>query len=316
MRPLVERLDAKVGISHDGVGFGFTNRPPTRLRMKSDLAPYSSAGWAALGNALLLNRIQKDEEIASSSKNGNLNLNGQKRVVLVGHSMGAAATLKMALTLPKEVVKVVVLVAPALIAQSSGRGKSCDIMKYENKGSQKTSVITSCIRNLLSRYWSRIGAYVTHFRSTILDLSIFYFLRRVVSTPGFWSAGSYHTIGFYWDLSILGFQWPAISHDWERGILGFVKSRLVSACPYAGGELELLNDVLMLPKTSLIIIHGTNDDIVPISMTRKILQEVSDGIQFFEMEGKRHMPQVEKPEEFMALVESHIHKAMNEAEKS
>lgn len=88
---LTKRMGAKVCLGHDAVGFGFTDRP-------DDLEMYSTKGSARIGTSLLLQRSTSNP----------------KSVALFGHSLGALTTLKMALRLPRETSKVIVLCSPAL----------------------------------------------------------------------------------------------------------------------------------------------------------------------------------------------------------
>ena len=112
---LVKKLGGKVGIAHDAPGFGFTDRPPASGR-KGGLVPYTSAGCAAIGNALISSHLRD-----SSGENEKKEL---KSVCLFGHSMGSATTLKMALSLPKDCKKTIVLVAPALIGDAPNKNKN------------------------------------------------------------------------------------------------------------------------------------------------------------------------------------------------
>jgi pimeloyl-ACP methyl ester carboxylesterase len=89
---LVQRLGARVGLGHDAIGFGFTDRP-------DDVQLYTTGSSATIGTQLLLQNINSSPKAA---------------VALFGHSLGALTTLKMALKLPKETSKFIFLSAPAL----------------------------------------------------------------------------------------------------------------------------------------------------------------------------------------------------------
>lgn len=91
---LVNRLGARVGLGHDMVGFGFTDR-------QKELEWYSTDASARISKEVLLHE--------SSSVDKPL-----KRVALFGHSLGSLGVLKMALQLPKETAKFIVLCSPAL----------------------------------------------------------------------------------------------------------------------------------------------------------------------------------------------------------
>jgi pimeloyl-ACP methyl ester carboxylesterase len=86
---LVRRMGAKVGLGHDAVGFGFTDRPDDDMRW------YTTEASARIGTTLLQEQPQTS-------------------VAILGHSLGGLTALKMALQLPKETSKFILLTAPAL----------------------------------------------------------------------------------------------------------------------------------------------------------------------------------------------------------
>jgi pimeloyl-ACP methyl ester carboxylesterase len=90
---LMDRLGARVALAHDAPGFGFTDR-------SDNITTYTRGTSAEIGTQLLQTALGDDDTSTS--------------VALFGHSMGAAATLRMALALPKETRKFIVLVGPAL----------------------------------------------------------------------------------------------------------------------------------------------------------------------------------------------------------
>ena len=296
IKPIVHDLHAKVGIAHCGTGFGLTSRPEVRKKVKEDLAPYSSSGWAMVGNSLIIDRLNKDkrpeENLEANTKN--------KRVVLIGHSMGCAATLKMALTLPA-FDKVVILVAPALVGQPPNVDKGPTSDSFECN--------QNVFRKILSSIKAKILQTLAFFHDAIIEPVLRYLLARGVGTSGFWQIGL-QILGGYnpSEDHTLTFQWPGICHGWEKGILAFAKSRTLSVCPYAGGELELLDDVLMLPEVSLCIIHGTNDTLVPISLSRDIVKNALIDIDLIEMEGAGHLPMFQEEEKFIKIVKDCVEK--------
>jgi pimeloyl-ACP methyl ester carboxylesterase len=77
------------------VGFGFTDRQET-------LDWYTTDASARIGTAVL------DKEVSPEGSKPH------SKVALFGHSLGAIGTLKMALRLPRETAKLIVLCSPAL----------------------------------------------------------------------------------------------------------------------------------------------------------------------------------------------------------
>jgi len=106
----------------------------------------------------------------------------------------------------------------------------------------------------------------------------------------------------------LRFQWPSIGKGWERGLLAFTRSRISSTCAYKGGEYQLLNDVLKLPNVKLVIVHGSKDPVIPIKMSKQIMENFGNDydITFIELEGQGHDPFEERIEEFIEKVVENI----------
>ena len=104
----------------------------------------------------------------------------------------------------------------------------------------------------------------------------------------------------------LRFEWPSIGRGWEKGLLAFTRSRISSVCSYSGGELKLLDDVIKLPKTSLIIVHGTKDPVVPIGMSQQIAERLKSAISYIELDGEGHDPFEEGVELFIERVLQNI----------
>jgi predicted esterase len=129
---LVDRLRTRVGLGHDAVGFGFTQRPSTQ-----SIEPFTPTGSASIGTELLRRNLPDNDD--NKSKN--------KPILLMGHSMGSLATLQMALTLPPETRKWIVLVAPALGMRPSPPKKSSSTMgaKWRRSMTKPLSIGVSAV---------------------------------------------------------------------------------------------------------------------------------------------------------------------------
>lgn len=106
------------------------------------------------------------------------------------------------------------------------------------------------------------------------------------------------------DADALRFQWPAIGRGWERGLLAFTRSRILGVDTYPGGDYALLKDVLRLPNTSVVIIAGGNDKIIPPSAVRKVAERFSPQVRYVHLEGSGHDPFEENSGEFVSVVEA------------
>ena len=194
---LTDRLGARVSLAHDCPGFGFTDRPET-FGKENSLAPYSSAGSAALGNELLLKELASSDDgtvqDASYTSDGESD-NGSdkdttKKIALFGHSMGSATTLRMALTLPRDYHKVVVLVAPALLgspppsssASSNKNIITISINTIQSRVKNSSTEILNRVNEVfpIDKVMNWLRLLVVAFRTVFVDSPVAYILRRAV----------------------------------------------------------------------------------------------------------------------------------------
>lgn len=314
---LVDRLSARAAIAHDAPGFGFTDRSRT-FGKKNSLVPYTSAGSAALGNTLLLSNIDYMSQPGTNSDELSLSSVEEvedvaittKRVALFGHSMGCAATLRMALSLPRDINLVVILVAPALFGSVPVPSLDRSLCKDSVSEKVKKSVVGIIERQPeIIRTWFCV--FVSILRNVVFDSPLMFVLKRLVARPNFWLKGLRLAWGnpeIVTESDALRFEWPSISRGWERGLLAFTRSRILSICSYVGGEQKLLDDVVQLPNTSVIICHGTNDPVIPVSMSRQIAERWKSAVSYIELEGQGHDPFEEGIEEFVSRVVQSIEK--------
>lgn len=152
---LTRRCKARIGLGHDTPGFGFTER-------LDNIESYQSPSSAAIGTQLLL---AQDKSSSTSPGTGSTNPSS-KTVALLGHSMGCITTLHMALQLPKETAKFIVLCAPAL---GLGRAGKSSGLSGEKSAPKEPSILKRAIQPLSS------------FGNRFLLTPIFgYLLRRLV----------------------------------------------------------------------------------------------------------------------------------------
>jgi pimeloyl-ACP methyl ester carboxylesterase len=229
--PLVARLGSKIGLGHDAVGFGFTDRP---IR---DFDSFTAVSSAKIGLALL--------EPHLNETGGN--------VMLMGHSMGAIATLRMALGLSNATTKHVILVSPTL--------------GYSQAGDHNQ--------------WNRL------FRS-VTDAPAAYLLKRVVGSKGFWRAGLRRAWGnpnLLTETDILRYQWPSIIKGWERGLVLFAYAQAQTDMT----DKELLTRVIEQPNTTVDVILSSKDRIVPAQRIHKFLKEFPT-VKVVDLDGLGHDP--------------------------
>lgn len=271
---LVDRLNSKVGIAHDAVGFGFTDRPTTE-----SLQLYSFDTSAGIGLSLV-------QDVAARCT-GNLT---HQSVALFGHSMGALATLRMALHVPPSVNVSVILVSPALVIgrQSTRDNNNLDTVAITN--SAKVKLFSSLVSRTLEKL-----------RRVFLFTPFKYLLRRIVSYKNAWRLGlkaAWGKSSVVTEDDVLRYRWPSVSRGWEEGLIKFSSARTRTS---SQKEIQLLSDVIHRPNTKVYIIHGTMDPIIPYNFSEDIIR-VFPQVQLEPMDGLGHNCFEEKPDKFTTLV--------------
>ena len=286
---LTDQLGARVGVAHDSVGFGFTDRPDS-------LEVYSSEANVGIGLELLSDDDDDGKAVDDGSgEHERSDAQSERNIAIFGHSMGAKAALIMALACSNRGnvrlnPSLVVLVAPALegVALPSRRTRS---------STEKTASSPSFISKLLRSIW-------VAWRKIFLDHPFRYGLKRLVGgSPNFWRKGLASAWGDPKRLSdsdVLRFQWPSIGMGWEQGLLNLVRSKLSPSVTSQWNDVELLQRVASLPNTKVVIIYGSKDRVVRFegSVAEKVKKQFPT-VHIVGMEGLGHDPYEEDVDGFL-----------------
>lgn len=290
--PLQRALRIPVAMGHDAPGFGFTERKRGRMLL------FTSKASAAIGLELLRQQLRQqqqqqrhsmagEEGIKSDDGTDTTETTTSSPVLLMGHSMGAITTLRMALGLG-DAPKHVVLVSPALGVR--GQRKAVDTNQPHSRF--KRSILFG--RRQLSRCLS--------LPRTILDTTSAYILRRVVGAKNSWRTG----LRVAWgdpdrlsDSDVLRFQWPSIGSGWESGLLTFARAQ---SLPTDLTDRELMESVLKLPNTKVLVIVGRKDRIVPVATVREFIADFPS-VEVVELDGLGHDPFEEDKQSFVRAME-------------
>jgi len=305
---ITHKLNATLSLAHDAAGFGLTQRPyvtndsfsKNKRRKKSNIIQYTSAVSAAIGTSLLSSHsgiidTDKDVDNCPDTSIGNASL--PSSIALFGHSMGCITTLRMALHLPNSTRKHIILVAPALF----------------NQKSLTTSPTTTGLRKkiLYPMQLFPVYKFVSLVKYLFIDLPFKYFLKRFVSQNKFWMKG----LSAAWgdpnrvnDYTVLRYQWPSIISDWTEGLLSFTKAKVSGLDSYSGGDVKLLNDVVSAPNTSVYIIHGSKDRVIPLKNSKAFVK-LFPQIPLVILDGMGHNPFEEDVEGFTLAVQDLICKS-------
>lgn len=296
--PLVHELSAKAGIAHDAIGFGFTDRPGPHL-----LKMYSFDTSAAIGLSLIMQNATETSMKRLTPR----------KVVLIGHSMGALATLRMARQLPQHINCSVMLVSPALI---TGKKEAKNLNKRDQTfdGTSDSSIITFNKKSITERDQMQILSppivalqqLLSKLQRLILYVPFKYILKRIVASKDAWRSGLQAAWGeptLVSDDDVLRYRWPSLSKGWEEGLINFALARGQTS---SAVEIQILSDVLQKPNVKVFIIHGTKDPVIPFQYSEDIVK-VFPGIALKAMEGLGHNCFEEKPSDFVALVRQLLH---------
>lgn len=100
------------------------------------------------------------------------------------------------------------------------------------------------------------------------------------------------------DSDVLRYQWPSIGEGWEEGLLKFARAQR------RNDDERLLQQVLGLPNTTVAVVIGTEDKVIPPRVTSDFLSTFQDqNIQVVPMEGLGHNAFEEDVEAFMSVVD-------------
>ena len=315
--PLAERLNATV-VAHDAPGFGLTER-------SGDLARYTPRTNAAIARAMLdlaeeegvdeeddvkkektwndvvgeMSSDGDDEKTATTKKKF-----GARRVV-VGHSMGGVAA---AIAAAEGDIDDVVLVAPAVIAAVSAAGN-----EETRKGKNPLSL-------LLGAFARALRVVVAFAASPVLKFAV----RKLVRSASFWRDGLGKAVGAAARARMRtdatwadGYRRPSAVTGWDAGMVRVVlaaatggvslaRALLGATSPTAEADKpENIIEALRASKARVLIVHGSDDMIVPVGNSRR-LAELIPRAEMVEMPGVGHMPHEEAPEAFLDAVTAFV----------
>jgi pimeloyl-ACP methyl ester carboxylesterase len=314
---LVNRLRIRHGgIGHDMCGFGLTDRrlsaassqnQTSRAANGPPLELFTTDFSAKLGT-FLLERMGSVSSTPFRSRSA-AETTMPKQYILMGHSLGAITTLRMALLVDPSVAVRIVLVSPAFRAAISG--PSSRPPSARSHSGRASSVVASARANHLAVQGSSLlrCARSVLFNALVV-VPVSFTLKRIVGTPNFWKLALKKVVwGNGKDVSnsdALRFAWPSVIKGWERGLIDFTEAQFKSdfgqrsLFPVSATrnnhegvdendvELALLKRVLQRPRTTLHVIVGGADKIVSPKRLASFLLAVDKNIHVEVLPGLGH----------------------------
>ena len=270
---MVQQMNARVGLGHDTVGFGWTDRPRDRRW-------YRPRQGARIARAIL-GRETRDEP--------------SRPVCLVGHSMGSRATLRLATQLPPETPKLIVLASPALGLIAPRPPREPPSSRPAKLAGAVSAAVARRIVRPVSRYALRRAIGARGFWRKGLE-SIWGHPERLTE-----------------DGDVLRYSWPAVGYGWEEGILNFASAQVLPVDDALDDDYDLMREVLDLPHTKVVIVLGSRDLVIPTKSVERFMERVlSSGspeeidqkdVPIVELEGLGHIAFEEDQKTFCEAVE-------------
>ena len=296
--PLADALAGR-GVTagaHDRLGFGLSGRP-------EEVAKYSSEHNAKLG-ARLVERVQGDADADDPTAGTPTTAQalgggggGVAEAVLVGHSMGAIVSSQMAALLPK--ARALVLIAPAMLAPQDAPAAA----PRRRRATSSAAVGgggggVGGVGRLAARGARAVAAPVRSAVGAVALLCLRLLLRCLIFNEGFWrrtlqwSYGSQYTPK---EEMLARYRWPAQVRGADVGLCRFVRAQAGPA------ELRALSADVRDARLPVLILHGTEDRIVPPSNSRALARSLPNAT-LVELDGCGHTPHEEAPERVQAAI--------------
>lgn len=203
--------------------------------------------------------------------------------VVIAHSMGSLAAVHATYAQPKR-VSALILVAPAIVPSALKRN-----------GLTRVAMLV------------RTGlAAVSFFLTAILTPLLVLLVRRVVTPEAFWRRGLRFSRSSHSHLSdtvIRGYRRPIHAPHWERGIVNFSRAALRQKFTEPAREYDYVRLLKSLGSSlpPVLIVHGRDDLVVPLSNSRRIVAALPSA-RLVVMDKCGHVPHEENPRLFAQVV--------------
>lgn len=314
MKPLAMVTGSKV-LAFDRPAFGLTSRvhPSSGSQDSRPLNNPYSMMFSALATMYFIDFLAAE------------------KAILVGHSAGALVAVDAYFEAPERVAALI-LVAPAILAPftlknvvkekqtgtaNQTRGRSSD---SNSKGSlfsrlgsvlsMLTKYITEAIMLVIKGMAGMLNTLYQKSLSAILRSTIGVMLIRMIinkfGIPAVRSA--WYDSNQVSDHVVQGYTKPLRVKGWDRALAEYTVAMLADSTSKSNGNR--LNEI----SCPVLIITGDTDRLVP-SWNSKRLSRAIPGSSFELIKNCGHLPQEEKPEEFVSIVDKFLQRVFGVAEE-
>jgi len=299
MRPLARIVGAKV-LAFDRPAFGLTSRASWSGDDSKPLNPYSMA-FSVMATLAFIDYL------------------GAEKAVLVGHSAGCLVAVDAYFEAPERVAALV-LVAPAIFAPRKGV-KDSETGEQEGRKQTVPNDENSPL-NLFARIWGRFVALCKHIAGLVSKMimairgvvqalyvkALVAFLRSSLGAMLVrWVMDKFGILGVrnaWYDASkvtdhvIQGYTKPLKSRGWETALLEHTISMIIDSASATRVPVSKRLSEISCP---VLVVTGDTDRIVPAWNAERVAHAIP-GARFEVIKSCGHLPQEERPEEFLSVV--------------
>lgn len=304
MKHLAAVCGSKV-LAFDRPAFGLTSRTSSRDDARP-LNPYSMA-FAVLVTLYFIDILAAE------------------KAILVGHSAGSLVAVSSYFKEPERVAALI-LVAPAILAPgvvTKPESENDEIQK-EGTTSQILNPVISLSKILLNlfKYVTRAVIHLVRgmtdmlsslskkVLSAVLGSTIgLVLIRTVIDKFGRAAVrNAWYDSSLVTDHILDGYTKPLRTKNWDRALVEFVRAMLTASGPEINLPVEKRLHEISCP---VLIITGDSDRIVPAWNAERVHRAIP-GSHLKVMNKCGHLPQEERPDEFVSIVEEFLQKAFEE----
>lgn len=253
-----------------------------------------------------------------------------QKAILIGHSAGCLVAANAYFEAPERVAALI-LVAPAIVAplvieknlNSNEYAKQRNKL-HENSNSKDEENPFRKIRLMFSRLWMGVSRLITNMLqemkamannfyrkilSAILRSSFAVMLVRLIMDKY-----SREAVRYAWydsqkvtDHVIQGYTKPLKCKGWERALLEFTLAMITDSASEGKPPLKKRLKDISCP---VLVVTGDTDRLVPAWNAERLAKAIP-GSKFEVIKNCGHLPQEERPEEFLAIVQKFLQWAVS-----
>eukprot|EP01018_Ginkgo_biloba_P015322 Gb_07665 [translate_table: standard] len=316
LKPLAKLVGSKV-VAFDRPAFGLTSR--TQLPLSNvdengklpDTNPYS-LGFSIAATLSFIDILHS------------------QKAILIGHSAGCLVAANAYFEAPERVAALI-LVAPAILAPLAYGKDAKQKQRDKVAGNSSPEVQENPfgkIRRILSRAWIAISRLVMNMlqRMSAMANALYRKILSAIFRSDFavmlvrFIMDKYgrEAVRYAWydsknvtDHIIQGYTKPLKCRGWERALLEFTLAMITDSASEGKPPLQKRLKDISCP---VLVVTGDTDRLVPAWNAERLAKAIP-GSKFEVIQNCGHLPQEEKPEEFLVVVQRFLQWAVGTSEK-